>query len=119
MIDKQMTFAERLKKIRQEKELTQTALAEKIGVHYTQIGRYENKGAHPTGDILGKLAYALNVSADYLMNGSTDQNAAEILADRELLAQFREVEKLEDEDKKVIKIFLNAFLVKKQLMKMI
>jgi len=64
------TFNERLKKTRLEKGFSKSDLANKIGVHYSQIGRYEDKGAQPSADVLTKLANALEVSSDYLMNGT-------------------------------------------------
>lgn len=86
-----------------------------VGIHYTQIGRYEKKGAQPSADILSKLANALEVSSDYLTNGTTDELAESSLADKELLNQFRAIEKMNDEDKGVVKIFLDAFITKGKL----
>jgi transcriptional regulator with XRE-family HTH domain len=34
-------------------------------VHYSQIGRYEEKRANPSADIMAKLANALSVSSDF------------------------------------------------------
>ncbi|MGB8489449.1 MAG: helix-turn-helix transcriptional regulator [Bacteroidales bacterium] len=55
-----------------EKRYSKSGLAKEINVHYSQIGRYEEKGAQPSGDILAKLANALEVTSDYLMNGTSD-----------------------------------------------
>lgn len=113
-----MSFADRLKKSRQEKGLSQTELAALAGIHYTQIGRYENKGAKPASDVLAKIADALGVSSDYLMSGSTDDLANGALNDKELLNQFKLIEKMSDTDKSVVKIFLDAFITKKQIQKL-
>jgi transcriptional regulator with XRE-family HTH domain len=113
-----MSFADRLKKARQAKGLSQTELGNLAGIHYTQIGRYENKGAQPSGDILAKIANILEVSSDYLMSGSTDDIAKEALKDKELLNQFKLIEQMNDQDKGVIKIFLDAFITKRQIQKL-
>jgi transcriptional regulator with XRE-family HTH domain len=113
------TFSERLKKARLEKGFSKSDLAGEIGVHYSQIGRYEEKGAQPSADVLAKLANILEVSSDFLMNGTSDNLADNSLTNKELLNQFKIIEKLSEQDKSVVKIFLDAFITKgklKQLM---
>ena len=110
-----MSFRERLKKARLNKGYSKSDLAKEIGVHYSQIGRYEDKGAQPSADVLSKLANALEVSSDYLMNGSSDDLASNTLTDKELLNQFKIIEKLPENDKNVVKVFLDAFITKGKL----
>jgi hypothetical protein len=62
-----------------------------------------------------RLADALGVTSDYLLDGATHEAAKARFEDRELLKQFQEVEQLPDEDKNVVKKLLDAFLTKKQL----
>lgn len=87
-------------------------------MHYSQIGRYEEKGAQPSADILAKLANALEVSSDFLTNGSTDELAENTLSDKELLNQFKAIEKMPDKDKSVIKTLIDAFITKRQIQKL-
>jgi transcriptional regulator with XRE-family HTH domain len=110
-----MSFDERLKKTRLEKGLSKGDLANMIGVHYSQIGRYENKGAQPSADVLAKLANSLGVSVDFLMNGTAENLANKSLSDKDLLNQFKFIEKLPESEKNVVKIFLDAFITKKQI----
>lgn len=110
-----MGFAQRLKKARMDKGLSQTELGNLAGIHYTQVGRYENKGAQPSADILAKLANALGVSSDFLTNGSTDELAENTLNDKELLNQFKAIEKMADNDKNVIKTLIDAFITKRKV----
>lgn len=84
-------------------------------MHYSQIGRYEEKGAQPSADILAKLANALEVTSDYLMNGTSDDLANSSLTDKELLNQFKMIEKMTEEKKSVVKIFLDAFITKDKI----
>ena len=65
-----------------------------------------------------RLADALGVSTDYLMDGVTDEAAKARFEDRELLRQFQQVEDLPDDDKAVVKTLLDAFLTKKQIQKL-
>jgi transcriptional regulator with XRE-family HTH domain len=108
-------FAQRLRELRKQKNLSQTELGHLAGLHYTHIGRFERGASRPSGDTLKRLADALGVSSDYLLEGTTNEAAKAKFADRELLRQFQEVEQLPDEDKIVIKKLLDAFLMKKHI----
>jgi transcriptional regulator with XRE-family HTH domain len=92
-------FAQRLREQRKSKNLSQTELGQLAGLHYTHIGRFERGASRPSGDTLMRLADALGVTSDYLLDGATHEAAKARFEDRELLKQFQEVEQLPDEDK--------------------
>lgn len=115
MADTLAGFANRLRSLRKQKNLSQTELGQRAGLHYTHIGRFERGLSRPGGDTLKRLADALDVTGDYLLEGAEDEAAKAKFSDRELLKQFQEVERLPDADKHVIKTLLDAFLTKKQL----
>jgi transcriptional regulator with XRE-family HTH domain len=119
MAEKLDGFAERIKALRKQKNLSQTELGQLAELHYTHIGRFERGASRPSGDTLKRLADALGVTSDYLLEGSTDEAAKAKFEDRELLQQFQEVERLPDEDKTVIKKLLDAFLTKKHLQSLV
>ena len=108
-------FAQRLRELRKQKNLSQTELGRLAELHYTHIGRFERGTSRPSGDTLKRLADALGVTSDYLLDGAADEAAKARFEDRELLKQFQEVEQLPDEDKNVVKKLLDAFLTKKHL----
>lgn len=112
-----MDFGERLKKIRLEKGFSKSQLASEVGVHYSQIGRYENKGAYPSSDVLAKIANALGIQVEFLLNGSKNQLAENTLTDKELLNQFKKIEEFSDESKTVVKELIDAFILKQSLRK--
>jgi transcriptional regulator with XRE-family HTH domain len=109
-----MTVGERIKQLRKKSELTQQQLADKVGITYIQIGRYETGKSNASSDILQKVATALNTTADFLMSGGNAQQ----LTDKELLQQFKEVEQLPTDDKHLIKTFIDAFLTKRKVQKL-
>ncbi len=84
-------------------------------MHCNDIGRYERGQSKPTAETLTRLAQALGVSGDFLMEGRTDEAAKATFEDRELLMQFKEVEQLNEVDKHLVKEFIIAFLTKKRL----
>ena len=62
-----LQFNERLAAMRKERTLTQQALADMVGMHISQIRRYESGQSQPTLDVIRNLAVALSVSADMLL----------------------------------------------------
>lgn len=60
-------FCERLKKMRIEKNLTQTEIAKMIYISQPAYSKYEMGTASPNPETLKKLAEVLNVSVDYLI----------------------------------------------------
>lgn len=63
-------FGERLRKLRRGCNVTQTALAEYLGVVPSAVGKYERlPNSYPSVDALIKIADYFNVSIDYLLRG--------------------------------------------------
>jgi transcriptional regulator with XRE-family HTH domain len=101
--------------LRKQQNQSQTDPGQLAELHCTHIGRVERGTSRPSGDALKRLADALGVTGDYLLDGATDEAAKALFEDRELLKQFQEVEQLPDDDKNVVKKLLDAFLTKKHL----
>jgi transcriptional regulator with XRE-family HTH domain len=112
---KHMEFKERIKEARVKKGLSQSQLSKAIGVHVTNISRYERGENRPTSDVLTKLANELDVTADFLMDGSMDDKAQSSISDKELLSQFQKVSLLSNDRKAIVKELLEAFLLKSDL----
>jgi transcriptional regulator with XRE-family HTH domain len=69
-------FAERIKILRQQKDLSQQELAKIVGKTQQAVGLWEKEGGNePDHETLNKLADYFNVSTDYLL-GRTDDPAA-------------------------------------------
>lgn len=66
-----MSFAEDLKLIRKEKNISQEDLAEIMGVSRQAISKWEQGSGYPEIDNLLLLSNKLNLSLDYLMLGET------------------------------------------------
>jgi transcriptional regulator with XRE-family HTH domain len=64
-------FAENLKNLRKEKNLTQSDLAEKLFTSPQTISRWESGDGEPSLDLLISLAEILDVSADRLISGKS------------------------------------------------
>ena len=110
-----MEFKDRLKQARAKKGLSQGDLAKTIDVHVTNISRYERGENKPTSQVLSNLAGALDTTVDFLMSGSLHDQADREINDKELLSQFKRAEHLPQEKKRLVKEFLESFLLTNEL----
>lgn len=113
-----MTLGQRIQELRKKANLSQNDLATKIEVSYPQMSRYEIKGVQPPADVLKRLADVFGVSIDYIVNGSLEQKAENTIDDNELLQQFKEVEKMNDDDRSTVKKLIDAFITKRKVQKL-
>lgn len=102
-----MEFPERLATIRKQRGLTQQALADTVGIHVTQLRRYEGGKAQPTLNVLRELARALRVSADTLLFDKDERGPAD-----DLRLQFEAISRLGDREKEIIREMLEGMLIK-------
>jgi predicted enzyme involved in methoxymalonyl-ACP biosynthesis len=77
--------------------------------------QYAEFAAQPTLDVIRKIAERLNVSADQLIYGDSDQKAKNKINDQELLNMFTRVQSLKKDDIHCVKSLLNAFILKTDL----
>src|SRR5690348_3724102 len=115
--DTASSFGQRLREAREAKDLTKDKLGKLVKVHYSQIGRYERNEASPSADVLKKIANALDVTTDYLMNGTTADLAAENIQDKTLINQFNRISELSEENKNVVSKLIDAFLFQQEMKK--
>lgn len=69
-----MSFANRLKQLREEKNLSRDELANKLNLSYSAIAKYETGNRSPDDETKKKIAEYFNVSLDYLMGVSDIRN---------------------------------------------
>jgi len=100
----------RIQELRKQIGLTQLQLAKKIGISHTQMARYEIKDVQPPADVLKKLANIFDVSIDFLVNGDKSNKVAQTIKDAELIKQFKQLDKLPEEEKKSILKVVEALI---------
>lgn len=109
-------FTDRLRQLRQRRNLKQSELASKAGMSTVHYGRYERGEVEPSAGTLTQIAEALGVTRDYLLTGEgLDEHFFDGLEDRHLFRQFKEVERLPDKDKEIVKELIDAFLFKRKI----
>lgn len=98
-------FSDRLKKLREEHNLSQRQLATLINVSHQYITLWENGNNLPRADKLIDLSNTLNVSIDYLLKGSDNPSSTESTIDSVL--SLKSISRLKKADRETI-AFLNS-----------
>ena len=101
-------FAERVKKLRIEKKMTQQELGNVFGLTSTGVSYWESGKAIPNREMMNKLSNFFGVTIDYLIGkDDIDEN-------NEGMILFRKAEQVNESDKKkmynIINSTIDAFL---------
>ena len=75
-MDTKKAFAARLMQLRKEKDITQAALADAVGISRQSVTLYEGEARLPDIDVLARMAVFFGVTTDYL-TGLTDARTHE------------------------------------------
>lgn len=102
-----MDFSQRLIAMRKQKNITQQALANAIGIHVTQLRRYEAGTSQPTLEVLRKLAIALSTSADLLLFDQNERGPEE-----DLRLHFEAASRLDPQEKEMLRNLVESMLLK-------
>jgi len=100
-------FPQRLVALRKRRGLTQQQLADAIGVHLSQLKRYEAATSQPTLGSLVNLAKVLNVSADELLFDAAERGPSD-----DLRLQFEALSQFTADEKKVVKAVIEGLILK-------
>lgn len=104
-----MEFGSIVVQLRKEQKISQTALADQLGIHKNVLGRYERNEVLPSIEIARKIADILDVSLDFL----TGKNDVEI--DKTTRNRILEVSKFEEEDRHHVFSVIDAFIAKRKI----
>lgn len=73
-------FSENIKRLRKERDLTQEALADFLGVSFQAVSKWERGESYPDVEMLPEIAVYFGVSVDELLGVNRAQNEQEILS---------------------------------------
>lgn len=100
-----MSFGKRLKERREQLHITQSQLAEKLGITKGAVGNYENGVSSPKEEILLKIFDTLEVEPNYLFQDSfTKSDFLCSLNEQEHVKKYRD---LDDHGKDIVNTILN------------
>ena len=90
----------KLKQLRTQRNLSQTALAKQLGVSKSVVSSYENEIHFPPYDVLLQMARLFGVSTDYLLGASNNRTVnVDGLTDTQIEAVTMIVNELRDVNK--------------------
>jgi len=108
---------DRLRELRQQRQLTQIRIAELVGVGIRVYHRWENGGSTPHFDALLRLADVLNVSLDEL-TGREPMKEGEQIHNHDLHQLVRQVDRLSDDDQRALIAVMDGLVKRTQISKM-
>ena len=95
-------FSDRLKKLRDENNVSQFDLSNYLGISQQALSKWENEKTEPDNESLVKIANYFNVSIDYLL-GNSESKQIEKPYDNDLeKVLFSKAKDLSDSDKKAV-----------------
>lgn len=102
-------FGDRLKKLRKDKKWTQKELAQKIGVRFEQLNKYEMGLNAPPLEKLLALAEALSLTTDFLLTGVVPKDQP--LVNTRLLTRFEALQDFAPEAQETVIHVIDAMIV--------
>ena len=114
-----MTLGERIRRLRHERDWSQTQLGQKLGVHQKQISGYERDVHTPSTEVLIRIAELFDVSLDFLsFDDRPDTSASSQIADRELVQKLAAIDRLSETDKETVKAVLDTFILQSRFQRL-
>lgn len=108
------SLPERLKELRDARGLTQTRVAELLGVGLRVYHRWESGHAMPHFDTVVKLADVLGVSLDELA-GRKEANGEARIHNHELHQLYQRADQLSDEEQRALIVLLDSLMKRSQI----
>ncbi|OGQ83964.1 MAG: hypothetical protein A2289_17670 [Deltaproteobacteria bacterium RIFOXYA12_FULL_58_15] len=103
------SLGQRLARLRKARGLTQTDLAEKVGVSQPNISEYERDTFRPNSDTLLIIAQVLNVSADELLGHRVSAKETPPVS-RKIMRRMEQIEKLPTTTQRTLLKTIDTFL---------
>ena len=102
-----MKYGDRIAALREQLELTQEELAEKIGISRAALSHYEKNRRQPDYELVKKFADFFGVTTDYLL-GRTDIRTPQHPAEDEedIVAFLRAAEGLTESERKEVLAYI-------------
>lgn len=110
-----MELRQKIRMLRKKKGLSQGELAAAIDMNPSHISRLETGKYQPSVDALQRLATALDVTPDFLLNGD-DANSPEVqIQNKSLIERIRLIETLDEADQQALIQVIDSMLTKQRM----
>ena len=99
-------FADNLRRLRKSRKLTQTDLADKLGVGRSALSMYELGNREPDFETLETIADFFNVDMDFLVGREKEKTPVEL--DERELDTINRYRRLSEEKQSLVQAFLDT-----------
>ena len=103
-----------IKKIREEKGLTQLQIAELINMHRSNYSRVETGERELSIEAINKIARYFGMTIDHLISFDGAMPEEITVADKTIIEQVKLIQELEPEEKSMVFKMIDTFLTKKK-----
>ena len=109
-------IAENIKRLRQERGVTQQRLAELAHMHRSNYSKIESGQRELSASALARIARFFEVSIDELVDGSARLPPPEppAVADADTIERARLIDELDDDDRAILYRLIESFVTKKR-----
>jgi len=109
-----MSTGQNIKKIREEKGVTQQTLADLIAMHRSNYSKIESGQRELSIDALNKIAKYFGVTTDQIINYDGNLPTEVTIEDKNLIEQVKLIQELEPEEKSMVFKMVDTFLTQKR-----
>jgi transcriptional regulator with XRE-family HTH domain len=103
-------FGARVKELRKQRQWTQKELAEKLGIRFGQLNKYESGLHTPPVDKLVQLAEIFDTTIDFLLTG--DRSEQRPLHNTRLVERLQALEEFQADDQETVIKLIDAMILK-------
>lgn len=109
-----MTVGQNIKKIREEKGLTQQQIAALIHMHRSNYSKIESGQREISVDALSTVARYFDMTIDQIINFENGVPKEITIEDKSLMEQVKLIQELETDEKNMVFKMVDTFLTKKK-----
>ena len=109
-----MSTGQNIKKIREEKGVTQQTLADLIAMHRSNYSKIESGQRELSIDALNKIAKYFGMTTDQIINYDGNIPVEVTVEDKNLIEQVKLIQELEPEEKSMVFKMVDTFLTQKR-----
>jgi transcriptional regulator with XRE-family HTH domain len=105
-------LGQRIYQMRKMRRVTQKELAERLDTHQSMVARWENAQIHPKDETVARIAEALEITVEELLN---QQASAPGRRDDDLESLWGEIGILDEQDRAVLRSVLEAMILRHRM----
>ena len=107
-----MDIANNIRKLREDRDLTQKQIAAELSIGYSNYNKMENGFREPSVLELQKLAKLYSITVDELINPEEITPKEVVIQNKTVTEKIKLIEQLEDDDKQAVYRVIDSMLTK-------